>query len=111
MRESIERVEATRPARLQETWPMMSPAEKQEILRKFHPDYKPEGMRELRVGPAKGMRTPHELADLLEGHSLLQKRRPGSGADRFRDRRADHRRRRRRLGSGAAGPGSRAPRC
>ncbi|MFC2030109.1 FAD-dependent oxidoreductase [Chloroflexota bacterium] len=72
MRESIERVEASRPARLQETWPMMSPAEKQDILRKFHPDYKPEGMRELRVGSASGMRTPHELADLLEGHSLLR---------------------------------------
>ena len=72
LRESIERVEATRPARLQETWPMMTPAEKQDVLRKYHPDYKPEGMRELRVGPAKGMRTPHELADLLEGHSLLR---------------------------------------
>ena len=72
MRESIKRVEATRPARLEETWPMMTPAEKQEVLRKFHPDYKPEGMRELRVGPGKGMRTPHELADLLEGHSLLR---------------------------------------
>jgi succinate dehydrogenase/fumarate reductase flavoprotein subunit len=72
MRESIGRVEASRPARLQETWPMMSPTEKQEILQKFHPDYKPEGMRELRVGPGKGMRTPHELADLLEGHSLLR---------------------------------------
>ena len=47
MRESIGRVEATRPARLQESWPMMSPAEKQEVLREFHPDYKPEGMREL----------------------------------------------------------------
>jgi succinate dehydrogenase/fumarate reductase flavoprotein subunit len=72
LRESINRVEASRPARLQETWPMMTPAEKQEVLRQFHPDYKPEGMRELRVGPAKGMRTPHELADLLEGHSLLR---------------------------------------
>lgn len=72
MRESIERVEATRPVRLSETWPMMSPAEKQDILRKFHPDYIPEGMRELRVGPAKGMRTPLELADLLEGHSMLR---------------------------------------
>jgi succinate dehydrogenase / fumarate reductase flavoprotein subunit len=29
-------------------------------------------MRELRVGPAKGLRTPHELADLLEGHSMLR---------------------------------------
>ena len=72
MRESIKRVEATRPARMQETWPMMTPVEKQEVLRRFHPDYKPEGMRELRAGSAKGMRTPHELADLLEGHSLLR---------------------------------------
>jgi len=51
---------------------MMTPVEKQEVLRKYHPDYKPEGMRELRVGQAEGMRTPHELADLLEGHSLLR---------------------------------------
>jgi succinate dehydrogenase/fumarate reductase flavoprotein subunit len=72
MRESIERVEATRSARLEETWPMMTPVEKQEILRAFHPDYKPESMRELRVGPGKGMRTPHELADLMEGHSMLR---------------------------------------
>jgi succinate dehydrogenase/fumarate reductase flavoprotein subunit len=72
MRESLKRVEATRPNRLQETWPMMSPTEKQRILREFHPDYSPEGMRELRVGPARGMRTPHELANLLEGHSLLR---------------------------------------
>jgi succinate dehydrogenase/fumarate reductase flavoprotein subunit len=72
MRESIKRVEATRPARLQETWPMMTPVEKQEVLHKFHPDYKPEGMRELQVGPAKGLRTPHELANLLEGHSMLR---------------------------------------
>jgi succinate dehydrogenase/fumarate reductase flavoprotein subunit len=72
MRDSIKRVEGTRSSRLQETWPMMTPAEKQEVLRKFHPDYKPEGMRELRAGPAKGMRTPHELADLLEAHSLLR---------------------------------------
>jgi succinate dehydrogenase / fumarate reductase flavoprotein subunit len=72
MRESIEKVEATRTARLQETWPMMSPTEKQEILRRFHPDYRPEGMRELRAGPGKDMRTPHEFADLLEGHSMLR---------------------------------------
>jgi succinate dehydrogenase/fumarate reductase flavoprotein subunit len=72
MRESLERVVASRPARLHETWPMMSPADKQEILRKFHPDFIPEGMRELRVGPNKGTRTPNELANLLEGHSRLR---------------------------------------
>ena len=74
MRESIKLVEATRPARLHETWPMLSPADKQEILRRFHPDYIPEGMREIRVGSAQGMRTPLELADLIEGHSRLRDR-------------------------------------
>ena len=72
MRKSIERVQATRSARLQETFPFMSPAEKQEILQKFHPDYIREAMREIRVGPNKGGRTPHELADLLEGRSHLR---------------------------------------
>ena len=72
MRESIDRVVAGRPARLHTDWPMLSPAEKQEILRRFHPDFIPEGMRELRVGPNKGGRTPNELAALLEGHSRLR---------------------------------------
>ncbi len=72
MRDSIDRVVAGRPARLHTDWPMLSPAEKQEILRRFHPDFIPEGMRELRVGPNKGGRTPNELAALLEGHSRLR---------------------------------------
>jgi succinate dehydrogenase/fumarate reductase flavoprotein subunit len=72
MRESIKRVEATRPTRLSETWPMMTPAEKQEILEKFHPDYIREGMREIRVGVSKGQRMPLELADVVEGHGHLR---------------------------------------
>ncbi|MDY7040539.1 MAG: FAD-binding protein [Chloroflexota bacterium] len=72
MRESIKRVEATRSARLSETWPMMSPAEKQDILEKFHPDYISEGMREIRVGVSKGQRMPLELADVMEGRSHLR---------------------------------------
>ena len=32
MRESIKKVEATRPGRLQETFPMMTPKEKQDVL-------------------------------------------------------------------------------
>ena len=71
MRESIEKVEATRSARLSETFPMMSPQEKQAILEKFHPDYKVEGMREIRVGVSKGHRMPLELADIMEGDSHL----------------------------------------
>ena len=72
MRASIARVEATRPARMSETYPMLGPEAKEALLRAFHPDYIPEGMRELRVGPNKGQRTPHELADMLEGRSYLR---------------------------------------
>jgi len=57
MRESIERVAAS--------------PEKQEVLQEFHPDYKSEGMRELRVGHQKGIRMPLELADVMEGYSHL----------------------------------------
>lgn len=71
MRESIRRVEATRSARLGQTFPMLAPAEKQSLLERFHPDYIPEAMREIRVGPNKGRRAPLELADLLEGRSWL----------------------------------------
>ena len=37
MRESIARVEATRPARLEETIPVLTPDEKQSLLEEFHP--------------------------------------------------------------------------
>ena len=71
MRESITKVEATRQRRLKETHPRMSPKEQEEILKRFHPDYVVEGMRELLVGPNRGDRTPNELADLLEGRSHI----------------------------------------
>ncbi len=71
MRESIERVETTRASRLQETFPMAEPGEKQTILEKYHPDYKADGMREVRVGVGKGHHMPLELADVMEGASHL----------------------------------------
>jgi len=71
MRESMRKVEATRQRRLKETHPRMPPEEQEEILKRFHPDYVEEGMRELLVGPNRGDRTPNELADLLEGRSHI----------------------------------------
>jgi len=49
----------------------MPPEEQEEILKRFHPDYVEEGMRELLVGPNRGDRTPNELADLLQGRSHI----------------------------------------
>ncbi len=69
-------VEKTRPERLAqkkrgEEFPKMSLDEADEILKKYHPDYREEGRRELRVGPSKGYRIAHEFADLLEAWSRL----------------------------------------
>jgi succinate dehydrogenase / fumarate reductase flavoprotein subunit len=71
MLDSIRRVEATRPSRLHQTFPRLTPEEKQALLKSYHPDYRPEGMRPLLVGPNAGERVPHELADLLEGTSRI----------------------------------------
>jgi succinate dehydrogenase / fumarate reductase flavoprotein subunit len=71
MRESIQKVEATRPRRLQETFPSMTPEERQQVLERFHPDYRLEGFRHIRVGPNKGEKAPNELVDVLEGRSHL----------------------------------------
>ncbi|MDI7276923.1 MAG: FAD-binding protein, partial [Anaerolineae bacterium] len=71
MQESLALVEATRPGRLRETFPTLSPSEKQDLLKRFHPDYIEAAMREIRVGPNKGDRTPLELAALLEAPSRL----------------------------------------
>ena len=54
-----------------EEFPGMSPDEADEILKKYHPDYKEEGRRELKVGPSKGYRIAHEFADLLEAWSRI----------------------------------------
>jgi succinate dehydrogenase/fumarate reductase flavoprotein subunit len=69
-------VEKTRPQRLArkkrgEEFPRMSLAEAEEILKKYHPDYREEGRRELKVGPSKGYSIAHEFADLLEARSRI----------------------------------------
>ena len=99
------RVVATRPARLHETWPMHDarPTSRRSCASST-PTSSRKAMRELRVGPNKGGRTPHELADLLEGHSRLRSPTLDLEQVDYRHRRADHRRRRGGLGGGAAGP-------
>lgn len=72
MYESLKRVEATRSARLSETFPRLSAPEKEELLRVFHPDFIPEAFATLRVGPNKGGRAPHELAAVLESRPLIR---------------------------------------
>ena len=74
MKASLEKVVASRQRRLKERFPSLLPDEKQALLRTFHPDYVAAGFRELRIGPNKGGKTLHELADALEGRSRIDTR-------------------------------------
>ncbi|MCD4733521.1 FAD-binding protein [bacterium] len=49
----------------------MSMDERKQVLEKFHPDYKPEGRRNLLIGTSKGDETPDEFADQIEAHSSI----------------------------------------
>ncbi len=69
--ESIRRVEATRSTRMGQQFPRLTADEKTALLKGYHPDYKAGTMRDLAVGPNAGDRVPHELSDLLEGHSRI----------------------------------------
>jgi succinate dehydrogenase / fumarate reductase flavoprotein subunit len=69
--EQIKKVEATREKRLDEKFDLLSADAKKELLEGFHPDYKDEVFRTLKVGPSKGERTPVEYADIFEAYSAL----------------------------------------
>lgn len=71
MEESIHKVAATRPSRLEATFSRIPQAEREGLVNEFHPDYKKEYLRELKIGPNKGSLAPDEIADLLEGNSRI----------------------------------------
>ena len=71
MLDSIKNVEATRAERMKTEPRRMSADEKDELLKKFHPDYRPEGFSEIKIGPNKGQKAPVELTNLLHSNSRL----------------------------------------
>ena len=72
MREFIRITEKTRDQRLNEPFPLKTLKERENLLKKSHPDYKKKTKRPIRVGPNKGDLMPHEVVDLLEAHSLIK---------------------------------------
>ncbi len=78
MRESLNLVEKTRPHRLEleksgkPVFPPMTAEEREEVLNRFHPDYRPEARRVVRIGPNKGEFLTTEVADMLESHSRIK---------------------------------------
>lgn len=76
LNELIKKVEATRSARVEKArkgdhFPALTMEQRQEWLRKYHPDYKNDGRRPVEVGPNKGTVYPEEVSTLLESKSRL----------------------------------------
>ncbi len=71
MRHSIAKVAATRKERVKQTFPKLKPEEKNALLEKFHPDYKPGTSRKLLVGANKGEFIVNELGNIVEAYSRI----------------------------------------
>jgi succinate dehydrogenase / fumarate reductase flavoprotein subunit/L-aspartate oxidase len=76
LKELIKKVEATRTARVEkkrrgEEFPVLSLKEREERLKKYHPDFKGGSRKEIRVGPNKGYAISPEIVDLLEAKSRV----------------------------------------
>ena len=71
MLQSIRRVEAARAANMVSEPRRMTAAEKEALLKEFHPDYRDTGFGVLRAGISAGDKVPTELLELLEGRSRV----------------------------------------
>ena len=71
--ESLAKVEAAREKNTANEPVRMTAEQKQNVLSSFHPDYKTSEFSELKIGPNKGDRVPHELAEMLQAHARINK--------------------------------------
>lgn len=71
MMESVKKVEATRAERMKTEPRRMNADEKDELLEKYHPDFKSEAFAQIMIGPNKGEKAPGELVDLLHSNSRI----------------------------------------
>ncbi len=78
MAASLRMVEETRARRLElarspePVYPPMGAEERRAVLEGFHPDFKADARRAVRVGPNRGDILTTEIAHLLESHSWLK---------------------------------------
>src|SRR4030042_3335076 len=76
LKELIKKVEATRPERIEkkrrgEEFRVFSLKEREERLRKYHPDFIEGARKEIRGGPSKGYAISPEIGSLLEAKSRV----------------------------------------
>lgn len=76
LKELIKIVEGTRTARIEkkrrgEEFALLSLKEREERLKKYHPDFKEGSREEIRLGPNKGYAISPEIVNLLEAKSRV----------------------------------------
>ena len=69
---SLKAVEAAREANIAYEPQRMTAQQKEELLAAYHPDYKKDEFTELKIGPNKGNKVPHELAQTLQAHARIK---------------------------------------
>ena len=69
---SLKAVEAAREANIALEPARMTAQQKEELLAAYHPDYKKDEFTELVIGPNKGDKVPHELAETLQAHARIK---------------------------------------
>lgn len=78
MRDSLKKVDETRQRRLEleksgkPVFPPMTAEEREDVLNRFHPDYRPDARRKVLLGPNAGEELTTEVADMLESHSRIR---------------------------------------
>ncbi|MDI6813709.1 MAG: FAD-binding protein [Desulfitobacteriaceae bacterium] len=71
MQASIKKLEETRTYRLNQEIPRLTFAERELLLKACHPDYRPDSIKEVRIGPNQGEKLSRNLVDLLEAKSRI----------------------------------------
>ena len=69
---SLKAVEAAREANIALEPQRMTAQQKEDLLAQYHPDYKKDEFTELKIGPNKGDKVPHELAETLQAHARIK---------------------------------------
>ena len=69
---SLKAVEEAREANIALEPQRMTAQQKEDLLAEFHPDYRQGEFTELKMGPNKGDKVPHELAETLQAHARIK---------------------------------------
>jgi succinate dehydrogenase / fumarate reductase flavoprotein subunit len=64
-------LEQTREFRRTQVMPRLTLDEREILLKEWHPDFREESNREVRLGPNKGQRLANRLVDVLETRSII----------------------------------------